>query len=324
MESPSTLFRDEALAYYVRGSRTQGDVLHVSPRWTHWTYWFLVLVSVTSALYGVFGRIHEYATGIAVIRDEGRTMVTAITGGTITAIAVQPGQHVEAGQVLLSLNDMQEKIELERLHKEWHIQQINRLKNPHDPGAQQQLATIRTQVDTAEKRLAERTVFAPCAGIVRDLRIRPQQPVTPGELLVTLVGADDVLSVLAIFPGQYRPFLSQGAPLRIELTGFRYAYQRLTITVVGNEVVGPNEVRRFLGQDVADAVTLQGSHVIVQARVPARTFHAEGRWHTYHDGMHGTAEVRVRSERLVFALVPGLKAGFEGKHGEDDGPPSAR
>ena len=31
---------------HLRGSRTQGDVLHLSPRWTHWTYWFLVLVSV--------------------------------------------------------------------------------------------------------------------------------------------------------------------------------------------------------------------------------------------------------------------------------------
>ncbi len=324
VESPSTLFRDEAVAYYLRGSRTQGDVLYLSPRWTHWTYWFLVLVSVAGALYGVFGSIHEYAMGIAVIRDEGRTMVTAIAGGTITAIAVQPGQHVEAGQMLLSLNDMQEKIELERLHKEMHIQQINRLKNPHDPGAQQQLATVRAQVETAEKRLAERTVFAPRAGIVRDLRIRPQQLVTPGEILVTLVGTDDVLSVLAIFPGQYRPFLTQGSPVRLELTGFRYAYQRLTIAAVSNEVIGPHEVRRFLGQDIADAVTLQGSQVIVQARVPARTFHAEGRWHHYHDGMHGTAEVLVRSERLVFALVPGLKAVFEGKHGEDDRPQGAR
>jgi membrane fusion protein (multidrug efflux system) len=324
VESQFTLFRDEALASYLRGSRTQGDVLHLSPRWAHWTYWFLVLVSVAGTLYIVFGRIHAYATGIAVIRDEGRTMVTAITGGTITAIAVQPGQRVEAGQMLLSLNDVQDKIELECLRQEWHIQQINRLKNPHDPGAQQQLATIRAQVETAEKRLTERTVFAPCAGIVRDLRIRPQQLVTPGELLVTLVGADDMLSVLAIFPGQYRPFLAQGSPVRLELTGFRYAYQRLTIAAVSNEVVGPHEVRRFLGQDVADAVTLQGSQVIVQAPVPARTFHAEGRWHTYHDGMHGTAEVRVRSERLVFALVPGLKAVFEDKHGKEDRPQDAR
>jgi hypothetical protein len=66
------------------------------------------------------------------------------------------------------------------------------------------------------------------------------------------------------------------------------------------------------------------SGMIVQAYVPARTFHAEGHWHNYHDGMHGTAEVRVRSERIVFALVPGLKAVFEGKHGEDDGHPGTR
>ena len=112
MASPSTLFRDEALTYHLCGSRARGDVLHLSPRWT---YWFLVLVSVAGSLCGVFGSIHEYATGIAVIRDEGRTMVTAITGGTITAIAVQPGQQVETGQMLLQLNDMQEKIALERL-----------------------------------------------------------------------------------------------------------------------------------------------------------------------------------------------------------------
>ena len=143
-------------------------------------------------------------------------------------------------------------------------------------------------------------------------------------MLLTLVSAADVRSVVAIFPGQYRPFLTQGSPVRLELTGFRYAYQRLTITAVSNEVIGPHEVRRFLGQDVADAVTLQGSQVIVQAHVPARTFHAAGRWHNYHDGMHGTAEVRVRSERMVLALVPGLKAVFGGKHEEDARSTSAR
>jgi membrane fusion protein (multidrug efflux system) len=275
-----------------------GDVLHLSPYWTHWTYWFLVIVSMAGLTYGICSSLHEYAMGIAVIRDEGRTIVTAITSGTIVSIAVQPGQYVEPHQVLLRLHDTQETIEVERLRKTLHLQHIHRLKNPHDPEAQQQLAMLRTQVETAEQRLAERTVLAPRAGIVRDLRIRPQQLVTPGELLVTLVGADDVLSVVAIFPGQYRPFLMAGSPLRLELAGFRYAYQRLTLATVGNEVIGPNEVRRFLGQDVADAVTLQGSQVIVRAQVPARTFHAAGRWHTYHDGMHGTAEVRVRSERL--------------------------
>jgi membrane fusion protein (multidrug efflux system) len=315
--SPSTLFREEALEHYVRGSRVQGHVLHLSPHWMTWTYWLVIAVCAAGSMYVVCASLHEYATGIAIIRDEGRTQVTAISGGTITSITIQPGQHVEAAQELLRLNDTQEKIDLQRLRQELHIQHIYRLNHPHDAAAQQQLATLRAQVESAAKRLQERVIYAPRAGIVRDLRIRPQQSVTAGEYLLTLVGPEDRLSVVAILPGQYRPLLKSGSPLRLELTGFRYAYQPLTIEAVGNEVIGPHEVRRFLGQDVADAVTLQGSAVIVQAHVPARTFYADGRWHAYHDGMHGTAEVRVRSERMVLALVPGLKAVFEGKYGKD-------
>ena len=127
--------------------------------------------------------------------------------------------------MLLRLNDVQETIELERLRKEFHVQQINRLKNPHDLVAQQQLATLRAQTEAAEQRLKERTIVAPRAGIVRDLRICtfPQQLVASGELLLSIVGGNDVLSVVAMLPGQYRPLLQQGSPLRLELTGFRYA-----------------------------------------------------------------------------------------------------
>src|SRR5215813_1046347 len=99
VHSPSTIFREEAVAYHVRGNRTQGDLLRIAPRWTYWTYWLLVAVFVASSTYIVCGRLNEYATGVAVIRDEGRTLVTASTGGTITSIAVQPGQYVEAQQM---------------------------------------------------------------------------------------------------------------------------------------------------------------------------------------------------------------------------------
>ena len=153
------------------------------------------------------------------------------------SITIQPGQHVEAAQELLRLNDSQEKIDLQRLRQELHIQKIHRLNHPHDAAAQQQLATLRAQVESAEKRLQERVIYAPRAGIVRDLRIRPQQSVSVGEYLLTLVGSEDRLSVVAILPGQYRPLLKSRSPLRLELTGFRYAYQHLTIDAVGNEVL---------------------------------------------------------------------------------------
>jgi len=308
----SNIFRAEALEYHFRGSRTHGDLLRLSPRWMNWTYWLLLTVLAAGSIYVIFGSANEYATGAAVIRDERRTVVSTIAGGLITDIAVQPGQHVEADQLLLRFNDEQEKIEFERLNQEFNSQQANRLKNPNDATAQQQLATVRALMETAQKRLKERTILAPRSGLVRDVRIRPHQLIAPGELLLTIVSDDDALSVIAILPGQYRPMLKPGNPLRLELKGFRYAYQRLMIDSVGNEVIGPNEVRRFLGQDIADSLALDGSSVIVRGHLPSRKFKANGRWHEFHDGMPGTAEASVRSESILLMLVPGLKAVFGG------------
>jgi multidrug efflux pump subunit AcrA (membrane-fusion protein) len=307
----SSVFRDEALVEHFRGSRKCGELLRISPRWTNWTYWLLVAVFVAGSTYLVFGRINEYATGAAVVRDDWRTPVTALTGGTITDINVQPGQRVKANQLLLRFSDVQERIALNQLRRALNVQQINRLKNPNDPVAQQQVATVRVELETAERRLKERAVSAPRAGIVRDMRIRPHQFVAPGDLLLTIGGDDDALSIIAVLPGYYRPLLKPGHPLRVEVTGFRYAYQSLTISSVGYEIVGPAEVRRFLGQEIADSVTLQGSLVIVQARLPSRKFKAENHWHEYHDGMQGSVRARLRSERILFVLVPGLKATFE-------------
>ena len=97
-------------------------------------------------------------------------------------------------------------------------------------------------------------------------------------------------------------------PLRLELDGYRYQYRALTIDQVGEEVVGPAEVKRYLGPDIGDAVAVSGPVVLVQAHLPSATFTMDGRALRYHDGMSGRADARVRSERIVLALVPGLRA----------------
>jgi multidrug efflux pump subunit AcrA (membrane-fusion protein) len=307
MKSEPTIFRDEALEFHSRGNRTHNDLLHISTQWTSWIYWLLIGLFSAALLYIVIARVDEYAPGVGVIRDDGRTQVTASASGAIRRIAVRSGERVEAKQPLLYFDDLQERIELERLRNDFNSQQLNRLKNPNDSSAQQQLATLRAQIEAAEARLKQRTLFAPRAGIVQDLRIHLNQFVNPGESLLAITGDTDRLFVIAILPGHYRPLLKKGDPLRVELTGFRYAYQHVTIDDVGNEVVGPGEVRRFLGQEIADSLTFQGPSVIVQAHLPLRRFKAEGRWQDYHDGMHGTAEARVRSQTILATLLPGLR-----------------
>jgi membrane fusion protein (multidrug efflux system) len=308
LEKHTAIFREEALEYRARGSRTPGDLLRISPGWTNPTHWLLVGLFVAGLIYAGFEQANEYATGTAIIRDEARSIVTATVGGTVGSIAVKSGQRVEMDQPLLCLDDLQPRADLERLNRELEAQQVDRLQNPNDPIMEERLATVRTQILAARAQLEARTIFAPRAGLVRDIRIRPGQLVAPGELILTIVGEDDPLSLFVIFPGNNRPKLKKDTPLRLELTGFRYAYQQLTIDSVGRELVGPNEVRRFLGQDVGDSVVLGGLSVIVQARLPSPRFKANGRWQEYHDGMQGTAEARVGSERVLVALVPGLKA----------------
>jgi multidrug efflux pump subunit AcrA (membrane-fusion protein) len=308
--NPSRIFRQEALQSHLRVATERNDLLHISAQWVKWTFWLLIALLVAVSLYIMVASINEYATGVGVIRDAGRTTVTAATGGTIRRISVKAGQKIEAGQPLLHFEDLQEQIELGRLRNDFKSQQINRLRNPNDTGALQQLSTLKSQIEAAAARLKERTVLAPRAGVVQDVRIRPNQFVSPGELLLTIVGENDRLTVVAVLPGHYRPLLKAGDRLRVELAGFRYAYQQLTIDDVGNEVVGPAEIRRFLGPEVGDSLTFQGPSVIVQAYLPTRSFKADGRWHEYHDGMHGVAEASVRSESILMKLVPGLRTLF--------------
>jgi hypothetical protein len=99
--------------------------------------------------------------------------------------------------------------------------------------------------------------------------------------------------------------------LRLELRGYQYMYQHLEVTSVSNEVIGPGEARRYLGEEIADAVPLDGPVVLVAARLPSPTFEVEGKVRRYHDGMWGQAEVRVRAERVLVALVPALRVLFE-------------
>lgn len=118
----------------------------------------------------------------------------------------------------------------------------------------------------------------------------------------------------ALLPGQHRPLLRVGMPLSLKLPGYDPSPQRLTITAVGETVVGPEEAWRLLGPEVAGAVPLSGPVVLVQARLPGSVFEAGGKRYRLYDGLWGTAEVRLRSEPMLPALVPGLPSVPE-RHG---------
>jgi multidrug efflux pump subunit AcrA (membrane-fusion protein) len=309
------LFRREALERFQTLDEAH-DPLRISPAWTRWTYWSLLGALVAAVLFALVGEVSEYASGLAVVWMGTRDDVTAEAAGTVGAVEVTAGQRVRPGQVLVRLHEAQEAAELARLDQEFELQLINRLRDPSDPGPEQALIGLRTQRQLASERLGERTLRAPSAGVASDVRVRPGQYLTAGQPVLSIVRDQDRPTVVVLLPGEFRPLVRRGMPIRFEISGYRYAYQRLTVDSVGDEVVGPTEARRYLGAEIGDSVQLTGPVVILKARLPRPTFQAEGRAYRFHNGMHGTAEVEVRSEKILVTLVPGLKALFRsGGHG---------
>ena len=310
MAESSSPFREEALQH-IAGSRADGDVLRISPAWTRWSYWILVAAFVVGSAYCIFGTLYEYASGPAVLWVTGRLDLTAPIAGTVRSIEVLPGQCVEAGALLVRFYSAREVAELNRVQREFDLQLVKSLRDPSDQGVRQALTSLRAEKELAEAKVEQRSVRAPRAGIIGDIRIRTGQLLEVGDTVLILVAEEAQCSVIAMLPGQYRPQLRPGMSLRFELSGYRYAYQELVIASVGAQIIGPNEVKRYLGQEISDTVKVEGPVVLVEARPSSCTFQVDHEPFNFYHGMNGSAEARVRSESILVALVPSLRVLFE-------------
>ena len=304
------IFRQQALEHAARARSFEGGPLRMSPRWVKMSFWLILALALAASAYSIFGHINEYAVGPAVVRVKGQMEITATSQSIVEAVEVKPGQRVEAGQVLVRFHESQETAELDRLNREFELELVKVLRDPQDDSARQSLTTLSASRELARRRVEERTLRAPQAGVVGDVRIRAGQALQPGDVAVSLIGGSARYSLVAILPGHYRPMLRPGMDLRLELSGYRYAYMTVKVETIGDEVVGPTEVKRFLGQQLADTVQLGGPAILVEATLPASTFDSDGQTYNFFDGLHGTAEARVRSERIILTLVPALKKVF--------------
>jgi multidrug efflux pump subunit AcrA (membrane-fusion protein) len=300
------VFRREAVEHAARRS-ARADSLRIAPSSTAWIYRLLCLASACALLYAGVGRLHEYASGPALVRMNGRTALSASHSALVDRVEVAPGDHVAEGAVLVRLYSSEEASELEAAAHEFDDQLLKLLQQPGDATAREALVALRTRRELARSRLEQRTLRAPHAGVVADVRVRPGQLIEPGVSVIELRGEQADGSVVAMLPGRYRPLLRAGATLRFELDGFQRRAHELRVDDVGDQIIGPHEAARYLGREMADAIALSGPVVLVQASLPGASFDADGERFQFAHGMHGTAETIVRTEPLVYSLLPGLK-----------------
>jgi biotin carboxyl carrier protein len=301
------IYRQAALAAHSRGSRP-GRPLHIVSTWTRWAVRVTVLVVAAGLTFAATARVGEYARGMAVVRREGRVVVTSAVSGTVQSLEAQPGRHVVAGQVLVRLDDAAQRAELERVQREHQQRLVELLRAPADEARRERLAALDAQLQLAQARLRERTIVAPQPGLLSDVRVRPGQPVSPGDAVVSIEQDAARTVVVGLFPGHYRPLLRTGdTRLFLELEGFPNGRHEVALRSVADEVVGPAEAMRYLGRDRQGALELHGPVVVVVTELPSDTFVADDTEYRVFDGMQGTLEAQVRSETLLETLVPALK-----------------
>lgn len=297
------LFRREAVEAQHR--QPWGQLLHVTPRWVSWAWFGLAVGLVALVTFAVVGKTHTYAAGPAVVRMAARSEVASRTAGNVGELRTSAGATVRAGDVLVRLDDDAQAAEVARLEQAFAARLRERLLAPSDDSLGQAVTAQRLDLERARAQLEERTVRAPHDGIIGDLRIRPGQWIEAGIVVASIVDPGEGAELVAVVPGGDRPRLAAGQRVRLELAGYHHAYQDLAVESVATEALGPEEARRYLGP-IADGVDLRGPVVLVRARLPA-TFDADGIAYRYVDGMTGQVEIELGTERIIHALLPGLR-----------------
>jgi biotin carboxyl carrier protein len=305
---PSDMFRQEAIMHLVRRGQ-RGDVVRVHPGWVRAAYWLVLGSLAAAASYAGLAHVHQYAEGAAVVQFTGRSEVIAREAGTIALLDAARGQPVHPGQVLARLYDADQVGQLKTLETEFESKLVAYLQSPADPAAKQALGQIRSSRDSARLGVEARTIRAPHAGTVKEVKVRNGQRVEPGTVVLSIIerASAEGLKVIAFLPGDDRPRLRAHQPLRLTLPGYRGAEITSEVRAI-SEVLGAAEARtRFLGDRLGDSVPLVGAVVVVEARLSSPAFEADGEHFDLHDGMIGRAEVKMQSRSLLESLIPGLR-----------------
>jgi multidrug efflux pump subunit AcrA (membrane-fusion protein) len=292
-------------------SRDQGELLDLPRLLPGWAYALVTALVIACAIASVLVRVNRYATGPAIVIATDGVDVTSPVDGIVERVEVRPGDRVAAGAIVARLRADAEENDLARAEREFEQRLALRLEDPADEQLEAAVAEARLALDRARARVEERWLVASRDGTVGDVALEPGAAVSPGQTVVSLVPEAGELRLRAIVPAHHRPALTPGQPVRLEIDGYPFTYEHMTVTRVGERVLGPSETRAALGREFGDAVETRGPIVIVEASLDRPSFDVDGVRYRFHGGMTGEADVRVGDDPLAFVLAPVLKRLFE-------------
>lgn len=209
-------------------------------------------------------------------------------GGIVTALHFESGDHVRAGQLLVSLDAVAEQGELERLKAQAQLSELNRsrrarlyqlksISRADYDLAEAQAAASKAAVAAQQGRLAQKQIRAPFSGVLGIRQVSLGQYVAAGVPMVTLQ-AQDPINLDFMLPEQYGGQIHAGFAVQVRVDA------------------APDRV--FDGKVLAVEPRVDaGTHNFV---VRARVGNAEG---ALRPGQFGRVQLQMPGEREVM-IVP--------------------
>jgi biotin carboxyl carrier protein len=301
------LFRREALEAAEARRRSSGQVLSLTPAWLEVSFGAVLVMALTAVAALLVVRVGDYAEGPALVRARGQVAVSTATAGVVADLFVRPGDVVTRGQPLVGFERASLVARLDALEEEIRGHVLRTLTRPDDAAAAAALSRLYAERDEARVRLDALVVRAPGDGRVTEVTALVGQPREAGDVVARLERQDGTFFLVGAAQGEFRPLLAVGQPMTVEFDGYPNLVQTVTLTRLSEAVVGPDEVRRYLGRASADLLVVQGPRVLLEGEFEARSFTFRGREVPLVDGLTGRVHVCVRTQRLLVALVPALR-----------------
>jgi membrane fusion protein (multidrug efflux system) len=156
--------------------------------------------------------------------------LTSETSGEITAINFDSGEEVEAGQLLLVLNDKIEQasrqneiatLELAEILFERDRRLVDKKSIPQSQydESKADLARARAQLAETEARLKNRRIHAPFRGSLGIRRVDQGDYVSPGTIIATLQDKSE-LEIDFSLPARFAPLLRPGLNISLSVSAF--------------------------------------------------------------------------------------------------------
>lgn len=170
------------------------------------------------------GEISSYLNFNSTLETETAVDIFPQVGGRVEALYVEEGDSVEAGQVLLRLED--DELQVELREREINLTELEAAFKRTEPLFESnlineqeyetrkfQLEEARLQVERARVRLAHTVVRAPVSGVITE---RPPQTqlgarVATGTKLFTMMNLDEMIARVFV-PGKYLTTIAEDQP----------------------------------------------------------------------------------------------------------------